>query len=87
MPSSGTARAMTTTGSEKAEFAFGFSNTTGNFLSGETINFNGTVYTFGDGSGTTIKIGDTLDESLGNLASRLSTEFASLNVNGSLVEG
>ncbi|MBE5976650.1 MAG: flagellar hook-associated protein FlgK [Paenibacillaceae bacterium] len=87
MPSSGTARAMTTTGSEKAEFAFGFSNTTGNFLSGETINFNGTVYTFGDGSGTTIKIGDTLDDSLGNLASRLSTEFASLNVNGSLVEG
>lgn len=87
MPSSGAANAMTTNGTQKAEFAFGFSNTIGNFLTGETINFNGTEYTFGDGTAGTIEIGNTLDKSLENLAGRLSTDFASLNVNGSSVPG
>ncbi|RFZ80391.1 hypothetical protein DS742_03840 [Lacrimispora amygdalina] len=87
MPSSGAANAMTTNGTQKAEFAFGFSNTIGNFLTGETINFNGTEYTFGDGSAGTIEIGDTLDKSLENLAVKLNTGFASLNVNGSSVPG
>ncbi|MDF2888005.1 MAG: flagellar hook-associated protein FlgK, partial [Lacrimispora sp.] len=61
--------------------------TIGNFLSGETINFNGTEYTFGDGTGSTIAIGDTLDKSLENLANKLTTDMGSLNVNGSLVTG
>ena len=87
MPSSGAANAMTTNGTQKAEFAFGFSNTIGNFLTGETINFNGTEYTFGDGTAGTIEIGNTLDKSLENLAGRLSADFASLNVNGSSVPG
>jgi len=87
MPSSGAANAMTTNGTQKAEFAFGFSNTIGNFLTGETINFNGTEYTFGDGTLGTIEIGNTLDKSLENLEGRLSTDFASLNVNGSSVLG
>ncbi|MBE5988525.1 MAG: flagellar hook-associated protein FlgK [Paenibacillaceae bacterium] len=87
MPSSGAANAMTTNGSQKAEFAFGFSNTIGNFLTGETINFNGTEYTFGDGTLGTIEIGDTLDKSLENLAGKLNTDFASLNVNGTSFAG
>lgn len=87
MPSSGAANPMTTNGTQKAEFAFGFSNTIGNFLTGETIKFNGTEYTFGDGTGGTIEIGDTLDKSLENLATKMNTDFASLNVNGSSVAG
>ncbi|GLB29141.1 hypothetical protein LAD12857_10640 [Lacrimispora amygdalina] len=87
MPSTGAASPMITDGTQNAEFSFGFSNTIGNFLNGEKINFNGTEYTFGDGNGGTIAIGDTLDKSLENLASRLSTDFASLNVNSSSVPG
>lgn len=87
MPSSGAAKPMTTTGTEHAEFAIGFANTTGNFLAGETIKFNGTEYTFGDGSGVTIKIGDTLDKSLENLEGKLNSDFASLHVNGSSEPG
>lgn len=87
MPASGAAKPMTTTGTEHAEFSFGFANTTGNFLAGETIKFNGTVYTFGDGTGGTIEIGDTLDKSLKNLEGNLNTDFASLNVEGSPVAG
>lgn len=82
MPSSGAATPMTTTGTEHAEFSFGFANTTGNFLSGETINFNGTEYKFGDGTGGTIEIGDTLDQSLENLKDKLNSNFASLEIDG-----
>lgn len=83
LPTSGAANAMTTDGSQKAEFSFGFSNTIGNFLNNETIEFNGKKYTFGgDGSGDTIVIGNTLDESLKNLADKLNTDFADLSVNG-----
>lgn len=81
MPSSGAAKPITTTGSEPAEFAIGFSNTVGNFLKGETITFNGHEYTFGDGTGQ-IPIGSTLDESLDHLASTLNTNFKNLSVSG-----
>ena len=87
MPSSGAAKPITTTGSEKAEFAIGFSNTVGNFLSGETINFNGTEYTFGDGSGGTIPIGGTLDQSLDSLAVTLNANFKDLSVDGTSTQG
>lgn len=83
LPSSGSATPMNTDGNQKAEFSFGFSNTIGNFLNNETFTFNGKTYTFGgDGSGDTIKIGSTLDESLKNLADKLNTNPVDLSVNG-----
>ena len=83
LPASGAANPINADGNQKAEFSFGFSNTIGNFLKNETIEFNGKKYTFGgDGSGDTIKIGNTLDESLKNLADKLNTDFAGLSING-----
>ena len=87
MPSSGTAKSMITNGSQQAEFAMGFSNTVGNFLTGEKINFNGKEYTFGDGTLGTIEIGDTLDKSLVNLTEKLNTDFGTLKVNDDSVLG
>ncbi|MBE5978915.1 MAG: hypothetical protein E7249_07240 [Paenibacillaceae bacterium] len=87
MPSTGIANAINTTGTEHAEFSIGFSNTVGNFLPGEKITFNDQEYTFGDGTGGTIEIGDTLDKSLVKLAEKLNTNFASLNVNDSTTLG
>ena len=83
MPTSGTAKPMTSKGTEYAEFAFGFSNTIGNFLNGETITFNNKTYTFGDGTGNTIKIGDTLNNSLDELAKKLNEDLSKLEINES----
>ncbi|WP_164473132.1 flagellar basal body rod C-terminal domain-containing protein [Clostridium sp. E02] len=76
MPTTGNAKELTSTGAELAEFSIGFSKTSGNFLENETITVNGTTLTFGDGTKGTIKIGSTLQESMVNLADKLSKDPA-----------
>lgn len=71
VPSKGAPKAMTGDGTEKAEYSYNFENAKGNFLNHEIVNINGLSYTFGDGSGGTITLGNTMEESLKNLASEI----------------
>lgn len=88
-PSLGTAKERITSGSEKAQFSFGFQTASGNYLKHEMIEINGEHYMFGDGEGNTIKLGDTLGDSLKNLATELNKEDKNLTlmVNEKPVEG
>ena len=87
VPTSGVAKELTSTGSEKAEYSLSFLNSTGNFLNKEKISINGQTYTFGDGTGGTIAIGSNLEGSLVNLAAQLSTDAPNMTVNGSSTPG
>jgi flagellar hook-associated protein 1 FlgK len=84
-PSKGAPKEMTGDGSEKVEYSYSFANAKGNFLNHEIVNINGQSYTFGDGSGGTIALGNTMEESLQNLASEMpNTTF---NVKGTSMAG
>ncbi len=86
-PTSGTVKEMTSTGTEKAEYNFSFLDSKGNFLKNEEITINGKKYVFGDGSGDTIKIGATLEDTLKELAVRLTNDVPLVNVNGTDTPG
>ena len=86
-PTSGTASESTSGSDKYAKYTLNLSNVSGNFLKGETININGNVYTFGDGSSGTIEIGADLKKSMENLAGALNGDNGnpsskSLKVNG-----
>lgn len=85
IPTSGSTTAVKSDGNDKAVFSFDFSSSSGNFLSGEEIIINGQTYTFGDGTDSTIAIGDNLAGSLENLANALGSD--TLEVNGLEMEG
>lgn len=87
VPTTGVAKELTSTGSEKAEYSLSFLNTTGNFLNKEKITINGQTYTFGDGTGGTIAIGSSLEGSLVNLTDRLNADAADMTVNGGVTAG
>lgn len=84
IPTSGTASESTVGTDRYAQYTMDFSSATGNFLKNEDITINGTIYTFGDGTNGTVKIGATLQESLTNLAGTLN---GSLDVNGTSTNG
>jgi flagellar hook-associated protein 1 FlgK len=86
-PTSGNAKEMTCTGTEKAEYSFSFLNSKGNFLKNEEITINGKTYVFGDGSGSTIEIGATLEDSLKKLAEQLNKDAPQVKVNGADTDG
>lgn len=54
-------------------YSFDFSKTKGNFAANETITINGHSYRFGDGTNGTVAIGNTLEQSMENLATALNT--------------
>lgn len=84
-PSKGVPKEMTGDGAKKVEYSYDFTNAKGNFLNHEIVNINGQSYTFGDGSGDTIALGNTMEDSLNNLASKLpNTTF---NINGDPMAG
>lgn len=87
VPTTGVAKELTSTGSEKAEYSLSFLNSTGNFLNKEKITINGQTYTFGDGTGDTIAIGSSLEGSLVNLTARLNADAADMTVNGGVTAG
>jgi flagellar hook-associated protein 1 FlgK len=72
-PSKGAPTGMTGDGVKKAEYTYNFANAKGNFVNNEIVNINGQSYTFGVGSGSTISVplGNTMEESLNNLASKM----------------
>jgi flagellar hook-associated protein 1 FlgK len=70
-PSKGAPTEMTGDGDKKVEYSYNFANAKGNFLNHEIININGQSYTFGDGSGDTILLGNTMEDSLENLADKM----------------
>lgn len=79
-PTTGFSQEMTGDGSNYAKYSYNYQNAKGNFLKFETVNINGQEYTFGDGNNNTILLGDTIDDSLENLANKMpATTF---NVNG-----
>jgi flagellar hook-associated protein 1 FlgK len=84
-PSKGAPVEMVGDGVKKAEYTYNFANAKGNFLNHEIININGQSYTFGDGSGSTIALGNTMEESLKNLASKMPT--TTFNINGNSEAG
>ncbi len=86
-PTSGTVKEMTSTGTEKAEYSFSFLDSKGNFLKNEEITINGKKYVFGDGSGDTIKIGATLEDSLNELAVHLNNDVPQVKVNNTDTPG
>lgn len=87
LPTTGSAKELTSTGSENAEYSISFSNSSGNFLKNETMKINGQTYTFGDGTSGTIPIGANLKDSLANLATQLNTSAATMKVNGTDTAG
>ncbi|RKD32997.1 flagellar hook-associated protein FlgK [Lacrimispora algidixylanolytica] len=70
-PSKGAPTEMVGDGAKKVEYSYNFENAKGNFLNHEIVNINGQSYTFGDGSGGTIALGNTMEDSLKNLASKI----------------
>ena len=86
-PTSGTVKELTSTGTEKAEYSFSFLDSKGNFLKNEEITINGKKYVFGDGSGDTIKIGATLEDSMNELAVHLSNDVPQVKVNNTDTPG
>lgn len=72
-PSKGVSTGMTGDGVNKAEYTYNFTNAKGNFVNNEIVNINGQSYTFGVGSGSSISVtlGNTMEESLKNLASKM----------------
>jgi len=87
IPSSGTTTALTSTGTENAEYSLDFSSSTGNFLKNEYVVINGQKYTFGSGNNGTVAIGDSLAESLANLTDSLNSSSSTLQVNGTDMDG
>jgi len=87
VPTSGSTTEFTSTGSETAKFSLDFSSTSGNFSSDETIVINGQTYTFGDGTSGTVEIGSSLSDSLTNLATAMNSSSATLQVNGTDMDG
>ncbi len=83
LPSSGSAKELTSNGTtDYAEYSLDFSKSSGNFLTNEKIEINGQIYTFGDGTSSTVAIGADLNASLTNLVSELNSTAATLEVNG-----
>lgn len=87
MPSSGSAKDFISSGAEKAEYSISFEKSTGSILKYETISINGKTYMFGDGTGGTVAVGNTMDESLKNLEDKLNTDAGTLKVNGTDTAG
>jgi flagellar hook-associated protein 1 FlgK len=84
-PTKGAPKEMTGDGAKKVEYSYDFTNAKGNFLNHEIVSINGLSYTFGDGSGDTIALGDTMEDSLNNLANKLpNTTF---NIKGNPMAG
>lgn len=86
-PTEGSPKEFISDGSQKAEYSLSFQNSTGNFLKHEIVSINGKDYTFGDGTGNTIKVGASLEESLNNLAIELNKDAGNLKVNGNDTAG
>lgn len=74
-PSKGAPTGMTGDGVKKAQYTYNFENAKNNFLNNEIVNINGQSYTFGTGSGSgntiAVTLGNTLEDSLNNLASKM----------------
>lgn len=81
MPTSGSAKEFVSNGTEKAEYSLSFEKSTGSILKYENIAINGETYIFGDGTGNTVEVGSTMEESLKNLAKKLNTDANTLKVN------
>lgn len=84
MPSVGTFSSIPSTyaaspDKEQPTYSLDFSKAKGNFVKGESLTINGTVYTFGDGTGGTITLGATFDQSMTNLEAALTSADESNN--------
>lgn len=87
-PSKGFPVEMIGDGSTPSKYYIDFQNAKGGFLRNETIEINGKSYIFGDGDNGTVKIGDSLEDSLKSLADKLNEDSNNkLRINGDETDG